>query len=72
MSRIIKLISPKGEETTFQNQIGRPVEVEQNDVNAVLLLAIGYAALSNGYTKLEERERIKTLFLRRVKKSQLH
>lgn len=63
MSRKIKLITPKGEENTFYNQMGLSVEVEPDNVEDVLYLTIGYEAqhLSNGYTEPEEIKRIKKL-----------
>jgi len=63
MSRKIKLITPKGEATTFINTLGRSVEVEPDNVEDVLLLALGCKAdrLSNEYITPEDEERIKTL-----------
>lgn len=63
MSRKMNLIVPKGEGTTFYNSIGRDVEVELDNVEGVILLALGCKAeqLSNGYIRPEEEERIKKL-----------
>lgn len=61
MSRKVKLITPKGEDITFTNHLGRPVEVDSNSVEDVLLLSIGYERESNGYIEPEKVERIKKL-----------